>query len=256
MPAQDILTLPAPPADVRLSYGSEPQQFGELRLPKSGSSHPLVMNLHGGFWRSSYTLAHAGHLCAALTAKGAASWNLEYRRVGNPGGGWPGSFEDIRNGFRFITQAGAKYDLDPARILVMGHSAGGQLALCLAAHEPSVKRAVSLAGVVDLGEAWELHLGDDAVVGFLGGTPKQVPDHYEEADPLGLHLKATQWLVHGAADDVVPASLSRNYAETKKGRGEDVHYLEIASAGHLDLIDPRSSAWPKVEATILHLLNS
>ena len=256
MSEQDILTLPAPPADFRLSYGGDPQQFGELRIPKSGRSHPLVVNLHGGYWRSRYTLAHSGHVCAALTAKGAASWNLEYRRVGNPGGGWPGSFEDVRNGFRFITQAREQYDLDLARIVVMGHSAGGQLALCLAAHEPSLRRVVSLSGVVELAEAFELHLGDDAVVEFLGGTPKQVPDHYEEADPLRLQLKATQWLVHGATDDVVPASLSRDYTQTKKGRGEDVHYLEIGSANHFDLIDPRSSAWPRVEATILHLLNS
>jgi dipeptidyl aminopeptidase/acylaminoacyl peptidase len=137
----------------------------------------------------------------------------------------------------------------------MGHSAGGQLALCLAGHEPSVKAVISLAGVVDLQRAWEEHLSDDAVVAFLGGKPKDVPEHYQEADPMQLKIgSATQWLIHGAADSVVPPPFSRNYAEQKKKRGEDVHYLEISTAGHYELIDPHSNAWPKVESTVLHLL--
>src|SRR5881398_4164761 len=93
MPSDDILTLPAPPADARLAYGTDPNQFGELRLPKSGGPFPVVMNIHGGFWRAKYDLAHNGHLCAALTARGISTWNVEYRRVGNKGGGWPRSEE-------------------------------------------------------------------------------------------------------------------------------------------------------------------
>jgi acetyl esterase/lipase len=254
MSSDDILTLPPPPADAHLPYGTDPIQFGELRLPKTKSPFPVVMNLHGGFWRAKYDLAHNGHLCAALTAKGLATWNVEYRRVGNKGGGWPASFEDIRSAYRFLSQLAPKYGLDTARTVVMGHSAGGQLALCLAGHEPSLKRVISLAGVVDLRQAWELHLSNNAVVDFLGGTPKDVPEHYREADPMELKIpQATQWLIHGAADDVVPPPFSRNYAEEKKPRGEDVHYLEISIAGHYDLIDPRSTAWPKVENTALHL---
>ena len=213
------------------------------------------MNIHGGFWRSKYNLGHAGHLCAELTAKGLATWNIEYRRVGNPGGGWPGTFEDIANAYRFLPQIAKRYDLDTTRVVVMGHSAGGQLALCLAGHEPSVKAVISLAGVVDLQRAWEEHLSDDAVVAFLGGKPKDVPEHYQEADPMQLKIgSATQWLIHGAADSVVPPPFSRNYAEQKKKRGEDVHYLEISTAGHYELIDPHSNAWPKVESTVFHLL--
>jgi len=256
MRSDDILTLAAPPADVRLAYGSDPNQFGELRLPKSPAPFPIVMSIHGGFWRAKYDLQHIGHLCAALTAKGLATWNVEYRRAGNKGGGWPGTFEDIARASRFLPQIAKRYNFDPARTLVIGHSAGGQLALCLAAHEPSIKRVISLAGVVDVQQAWELHLSDDAVVEFLGGKPKDVPEHYHEADPMQLSIKATQWLVHGAADDVVPPLFSRHYAEEKKRRGEDVHYLELSTAGHFDLIDPRSSAWSKVENTILHLMQS
>jgi acetyl esterase/lipase len=251
MPFQDT---PPPPASTRLAYGSDPNQFGELRVPNTKGPFPVVMNIHGGYWRAKYGLADAGSLCAALTAKGLATWNVEYRRVGHPGGGWPSTFEDIRRAYRFLSQIAQKYNLDIGRSLVMGHSAGGQLALCLAGHESSVKKVVSLAGLVDLQQAYELHLGDNAVVEFLAGAPKEVPEHYHEADPMQLKIIATQWLIHGAPDDTVPASLSRSYTEKKKAQGEDVHYLEIATASHSDLLDPHSAAWPKVESTILHLL--
>jgi acetyl esterase/lipase len=256
MASEDILKLAPPPADARLAYGTDPNQFGEIRVPKTKGPFPLVMNIHGGFWRAKYDLTHAGHLCAALTAKGLSTWNVEYRRVGDPGGGWPGTFEDVRNAYRFVPQLAKRFNFDSSKVLVMGHSAGGQLALCLAAHEPSLKRVVSLAGVVDLQQAWELHLSNDAVVDFLGGKPSEVPEHYREADPMQLSIPhaTTQWLIHGAEDDVVPSYLSRNYAEQKKKRGEEVHYLEISTAGHFDLIDPRSKAWPRVENTVLHEL--
>jgi acetyl esterase/lipase len=255
MSANDILTLAPPPADARLTYGSDPNQFVELRMPKTGGPFPVVMNIHGGYWRAKYDLKHAGHLCAALTGKGLATWNIEYRRVGNAGGGWPGTFEDVRSAYRSIAPAAKRYNLDASKVVVMGHSAGGQLALYLAGHEPAVTRVVSLAGVVDLQQAWELHLSDDAVVDVLGGNPHAVPERYRDADPMQLKISsATQWLIHGAADDTVPPYLSRNYTEQKKRRGENVHYLEISTAGHFDVIDPRSTAWPKVEGTVLHLV--
>jgi acetyl esterase/lipase len=255
MSSEDILTIPPPQADARLSYGSDPSQFGELRVPKTGGPFPVLISIHGGYWRAKYDLAYMGHLCAALTGKGLATWNLEYRRVGNAGGGWPGTFEDVRNGYRFVSQIAKRYNLDSTKWAALGHSAGGQLALCLAGHEPSVKRVISLAGVVDLQQAWELHLSDNAVVGFLGGEPAAVPEHYHEADPMQLKIsQATQWLIHGASDDTVPPFLSRNYTEQKKTRGENVHYLEISTAGHFDLVDPRSTAWPKIEGTVMHLL--
>jgi len=257
MSSDSILTLPPPPADARVRYGSDPNQFGEIRLPKGKGPFPLVMNIHGGFWRAKYGLAHAGHLCAALTAKGLATWNIEYRRVGNPGGGWPGTFEDVRDAYRFLPQLAKRYRGDTDKVVVMGHSAGAQLALCLASHEASLKRVVSLAGVLDLQQAWYLHLSDNAVVEFLGGKPTEVPDRYRAADPMqsAIDHSTTQWLIHGAGDDVVPSTFSRNYAQQKKTKGEDVHYLEISTAGHFDLIDPRSQAWPKVQDTVFHLLD-
>lgn len=261
--SDDLLSLPAPPADARIAYGPDPNQFLDLRLPgneKNRTPTPLVINIHGGYWRAKYNLDHAGHLCAALTAKGMATANLEYRRVGNDGGAWPGTFADIRSAYSFLLQSALRHNFDPQKIAVMGHSAGGQLALCLAAHEPSLTRAVSLAGVVDLQRAYRLHLSNDAVVEFLRGTPTEVPDHYREADPMQLSIpQARQWLVHGAVDDIVPADFSRDYVAAKqkrtgKEKKEEVRLLEIPSAGHFDLIDPRSQAWKEIEVLVLQLM--
>jgi len=253
--SEDILTLPPPPADHRLAYGTDPNQFGDLRLPRGKGPFPAVMSIHGGYWRAKYDLLHTGHLCAGFSQKGCATWNVEYRRVGNPGGGWPGTFEDIANAYRFLPQIAKSYNLDPYRIVVLGHSAGGQLALCLAGHEPSVKRVVSLAGIVDLQRAFDLHLSNDAVVEFLGGKPADVADHYHEADPTNLPIpQARQTLIHGSADDVVPPAFSRDYVEKKKKRKEDAALMEIPEADHFAMIDTRSAAWPQIEARVLELL--
>jgi acetyl esterase/lipase len=252
--SDDILSLAAPKADARLAYGSDANQFVDLRVPQGKGPHALAINIHGGFWRAKYDLGHAGHLCAALTAKGIATANVEYRRVGNAGGGWPGTFADVRAAYQFLVQPSnrnARKEFDARRVVVMGHSAGGQLALCLAAHEAGVKAVISLAGVVDLQRAYALHLSNDAVVEFLGGTPAEVGDHYKEADPMKLAVGARQWLVHGAADDVVPVGFSRDYVGAKQKMKEDVRLVEIAGAGHFELVDPRSGAWKDVERVVV-----
>jgi acetyl esterase/lipase len=260
--SDDILTQPPPPADARLTYGPDPNQFLDLRFPSSKKNNtapmPLVINIHGGFWRAKYDLLHTGHLCAALTAKGFATANVEYRRVGNAGGAWPGTFADIRAAYHFLLQNAATRRLDTNRVVIIGHSAGGQLALCLAAHEPTVTRVVSLAGVVDLQRAYQLHLSNDAVVEFLGGKPGEVPDHYCEADPMELSIpQARQRLIHGSEDEIVPPMFSTDYVASKQKRSskekEDSQLVAISGATHFDLIDPRSQAWKHVEETVLDL---
>ena len=252
MSAEDILSRPQPPPDERVAYGADPNQYLEVRLPRAKGPHSVLLNIHGGYWRSRYDLTHAGHLCEALRAAGVATFNIEYRRVGNHGGGWPGSFEDIRSAWRFVQQEHSRFHLDPDRLVVMGHSAGGQLALCLAAHETSVRRAISLAGVVDLKKGYALHLSNDAVAEFLGGKPEAVPEHYREADPMELHIPhVRQWLLHGKEDNTVPPEFSRDYVRQKKQAGEPVELLEIPHAGHFELIDPGSEAFQQVRKTVL-----
>jgi acetyl esterase/lipase len=247
----DILSLTAPKADARAAYGRDENQFVDLRLPKGKVPHALAICIHGGFWRAKYDLGYAGHLYAALTAKGIATVNVEYRRVGNAGGGWPGTFADVRAAYQFLLQNARKYEFDARRVVVIGHSAGGQLGLCLAAHETGVKAVISLAGVVDLQRAYALHLSNNAVVEFLGGTPAEVGDHYREADPMKLGIGAQQRLVHGAEDDVVPPAFSRDYVSAKRKAKEDARLVEIAGAGHFEVVDPRAGAWGDVERVVM-----
>lgn len=258
---EDILSKPQPPPDERVPYGADPNQFVDVRLLPAKGPHPVLINIHGGFWRAKYDLTHAGHLCEAVRGSGVATFNVEYRRVGNEGGGWPGTFADIRAAFRFVRQS-SRFNLNVDRLVVMGHSAGGQLALCLAAHESSLANVISLAGVVDLKKAFALHLSNDAVVDFLGGKPDAVPEHYREADPMELSVsRARQWLLHGREDDTVPPDFSRDYMKYKTSaksapgeKNERVELLDIAHAGHFELIDPASEAFKQVTATVLAAL--
>ena len=250
MQSEDILSKKPPEPDLRMPYGRDTNQFIDVRVPAGPGPHPVVFFIHGGYWRAKYDLTHAGHLCDALKKAGIATWNVEYRRVGNPGGGWPGTFDDLRNAYRALYghQDDMLVKLDLTRLCVAGHSAGGQLALCLAAHEPAIKRVLSLAGVLDLRRAWELHLSHDAVVEFLGGKPSDVPEHYREASPAERPIPNTiQKLVHGTADDAVPYEISRNYAEKKKKSGENVELITLPQTGHFESIDPSSTMWPKIE---------
>ncbi|MGB8582526.1 MAG: prolyl oligopeptidase family serine peptidase [Candidatus Sulfotelmatobacter sp.] len=234
-----------------MAYGSDQNQFVDLRIPKSKGQHPLAMCIHGGYWRARYDLEYLGHLCGALTSKGIATANVEYRRVGNAGGGWPATFSDIRSAYQLLMQKAQLYHFDAQRVIVLGHSAGAQLALCLAAHEGGLTGTISLAGVIDLQRAYELHLSNNAVVEFLGGTPTEVADHYREADPMKLAIRGLQCVIHGVADDIVPPSLSKDYVSAKLKAKEDVRLMMIPDAGHFEIVDPRSGAWATVENVLV-----
>ena len=128
------------------------------------------------------------------------------------------------------------------------------MALALAAHHNSMPAVVSLAGVVNLRRAWELHLSNDAVADFLGGPPERVPDHYHEASPAELDIHCKQLLIHGSDDDIVPVAMSRDYAKQKKQKTQNVTLLEIPKAGHFEIVDPESKIWPQVEKAVIGLL--
>jgi acetyl esterase/lipase len=249
MQAQSILELAPPKADARLTYGADPNQFGDLRMPLDKGPHPVVMFIHGGFWRSAYDLGHAGHVCAALRKAGAATWNIEYRRVGNAGGGWPGTFDDVLRAAEYIKTLGTKYAVDLTRVTVAGHSAGGHLALWLAAKRHiELHASVSLAGVSDLRRAWDLQLSGGIVGQLLGGSPKEVPERYSAASPIEmLPISVPQRLIHGTEDDIVPFAMSEHFAKVSK----NAQLVPLSGAGHFELIDPRSKEWSTVKKTIL-----
>jgi acetyl esterase/lipase len=263
---KDIEKLPRPPADHRIFYGGDPSQFGDLRLPKGGGPHPVVVVIHGGCWYSEYDLNHLASFCDSLTRLGVATWSLEYRRIGNAGGGWPGTFEDVAQGTDYLRVLARTYPLDLRRVVAVGHSAGGQLALWLAArarlpkdsplHSPDplpLRGVVSLAGITDL-RRYRPNCGD-AVTKLLGGSPQEVAVRYEQTSPAELlPLKIPQRLIHGAQDKIVPVDLSKAYEAAARAGGGDVRLTIIPGAGHFELISPQSSAWPAVEQSVLSLL--
>jgi dipeptidyl aminopeptidase/acylaminoacyl peptidase len=240
---RDITEVPPIPADERIAYGKDANQFFDVWRP-GGKPMGAAVVIHGGFWRAKYDLSHASHMCAAFARGGFATANLEYRRVGNPGGGWPGTFEDVVAGFK----AAAKF-LAAEKTIVIGHSAGGHLALRLASEALSVDGVVALAPLADLRVAYKLHLSKDAVVEFLGGIPEEIPAVYDNACPSQHASRVRRVLIHGVNDDIVPMQLSVNYVEARSREMERVS-LFPAGADHFALIDPESAAWPVVMETV------
>jgi acetyl esterase/lipase len=233
-----ILDLQPVRHDLRSFYGPEPHQFGDLRIPTGAGPFPVVVMIHGGFWSAAYDLEHTGHLCAALTAHGVVTWSLEYRRIGNRGGGWPGTFNDVSDGFEHLAALRSRFLLNLDAVVAMGHSAGGQLALWLAAEKRGrLRGVVSLAGVADLRRAWELRLSGGVVERLLGGAPDKVPDRYRAASPIEhLPLGLPQRICHGTGDNIVPFEISRRYAERA---GAEAKLVPLERAGHFELIYPR-----------------
>ena len=251
------MTLPAPPYDHKIAYGDDAFQFGYLRLPKSAApQHPVAIVIHGGFWRAAFDLEHSGHMCAALTQAGIATWSLEYRRIGQQGGGWPGTCEDVLRGAAHLKTLALRFPLNASRVLAIGHSAGGQLALWLAAQKkPRLRGVVSLAGVSDLARAWELKLSNAVVGDFMGGGPVELAGAYKRASPIEcVPLGVPTRLVHGDRDDVVPLEISQRFVAAAVKAGDDSRLATLPGADHFAVIDPRSAEWSVVEKTVLELI--
>lgn len=254
----DVLRRPTPPPDVTVRYGPGPEHVADVRWPTSGHAGPsggapLVVVIHGGFWRAEYDRRHTGPQCHGLAGAGFVVAAIEYRRTGQPGGGWPGTFDDVAAaldavpGLVATAAAGAGRRVDPGRTVLVGHSAGGQLAAWAAlTPRPGIVGAVSLAGVLDLARAAELGLdpapGGPAVQALLGGPPDAVPHRYAAADPSRLPPPAIPVVaMHGDADTVVPPDLSARYARVT---GQPL--VLLPGAGHFGPIDPTASCWPDV----------
>ncbi|HZR44539.1 MAG TPA: alpha/beta hydrolase [Ktedonobacteraceae bacterium] len=253
---------------LRFAYGAESLQFGDLYLPQGSGPHPVVILIHGGFWRAAYGLSLMQGLAEDLVQNNIAAWNIEYRRVGDAGGGWPGTLEDVACAADHLVRLAPAYALDLTRVVPVGHSAGGQLALWLAArsrlpktgqlavNEPplSLVGAVSLAGASDLRLVWHLNLGHGAARDFLGGSPDKVPARYAIASPAALlPLGIPQVLIHGKKDDIVPLTVSQQYAQQAALVGDRVTLIELPGADHFTLIDRASTAWRRTVVEIQQL---
>jgi len=268
MSAADALALPQPAADHRISYGDERLQFGELRLPEGEGPHPVAIVIHGGCWLAEYDLGYISGLADILTDSGVATWSIEYRRVGDDGGGWPGTFQDVADAVDFLPLIAADFNLNLDRVAAVGHSAGGQLALWLAGRkwldgaDPlrgeaplSLNGVVALAGITDLA-AYAAPDGCGAVVPeLLGGDPTDFADRLGRGSPIVMvPFGITQILIIGDLDPIVPKSQAISFAEAARKMGDEVEVIEVAGAGHFELVDPANPAFATVHSAVLRAL--
>lgn len=258
MEDRDVLTRKSELPDAVLRYGGHRDAVIDVHLPArnvpSGnpSPSPLIVLIHGGFWHADHDRTHMRPLANALAADGFVVASPEYRRVGGTGelaGGWPTTFDDISAVMESLAGLIDGLGIEVGRTTVMGFSAGGHLALWLANEPHPIDRVIGLAPVGDLHAAAEAHLGDDAVPAFLGGSPSQVPDRYDAADPatrFAHEPRCDVVVIHGVDDDVVPIDNTRGLG----ARHPFVVIHEVEGVEHFALIDPLSPAWPVVRAAL------
>jgi acetyl esterase/lipase len=235
----------------RVPYGDDPSQFGELTLP-SGTPRGVVVVIHGGFWKAAYDLSLGRPLAADLVARGWATLNLEYRRVGPPGttgggGGVPSTLDDVAAGIDALAGVAG---LDLATVVTLGHSAGGHLAAWAASRDRferwaggvEVTAVVAQAGVLDLRAAHRAGLGGGAVAAFLDHAPG--PDD-DPVDPRRqLPLDVPLWCVHGRDDDLVPITQSEEYVAAATAAGARAELFAV-EGDHFAVIDVRDAAWAR-----------
>lgn len=237
-----------------IAYGPSESQEADLYVPTT-TRPAVVCLLHGGFWRMPYGREEFGPVARDLASRGLAVWNMEYRRLGAPSGGWPGTFHDVAAGIDHLASVVAEgAELDLSRVIVVGHSAGGHLALWSAARgrTQSILRgptrvqpaaAAGLAAVVDLARSFTLNAGNGAVRELLAGSPSEHPARYAAASPMALlPLGVHHLIVHGAADEALPIETARDYVRAAVAAGDSIQFSELPHAGHMDYLDPSSEA--------------
>jgi len=262
-----VAALPSRPPDHKIAYGSAPQQFGHLRLPKGSGPHPVVIFIHGGCYLAQYSIAHAGPLEQALADLGYAVWSIEYRRVGDPGGGWPGTFQDIAKAADYLMPLAKEYPLDLKRVVASGHSAGGNSALWLAGRARIakdsplyVRDSLPIAGVLALapaGDFLDMHAKDGCggvMEPLMGGSPAAVADRYAAASPGQLLPTGVPQILIIGGRDTSFASFGRSFVELARKKGETrLRAVEIPEAGHFDVIAPSTPAWKVVVRELAQL---
>jgi len=268
MTVEDLLSLAPTPADHVIAYGEHPLQFGQLRLPEREGLHPVIIIIHGGCWLSQYDLHHISPLATALTKEGFATWSLEYRRVGNEGGGWPNTFCDVARGADYLRELVKTYPLDLNRVITLGHSAGGHLALWLAARHKlprtsplyadnplTVHGVISLAGVGDLSRPEYQKLCGGVVPKLMGGNPSTVAARYAHGSPVELlPLGVPQILVQGAGDTTVSPASAQAYHDAARKSGDEVQLVMIQQAGHFEVVVPTTDSYREVQKALCSLM--
>ncbi len=239
----------------RYSYGPEPSQCADLHRPKGDGPHPVAVVIHGGYWQASYGKLITRPLCIDLARRGWAAWNIEYRRIGRgQGGGWPATFADVAAGIDHLAAVG-DLTLDLADLTVIGHSAGGQLALWAGSRPdlldttPGSKPVLSATRVIALAPVTDLRRAGDTAHALIGGTPEEVPDRYTQSNPIQqAPLGVPVLLSHPRDDRTVSVKGSRAYAQAALASGADVTLLEPAGIDHSDITNPTSDGWKEVAA--------
>ena len=237
-----------------IRYGSAASQEADIYVPDERHA-PVVCLVHGGFWRIPYGREQLDAIARNLVSRRFAVWNLGYRRIGELGGGWPGTLHDVATGIDHLAALKVeRADLDLSRVIVAGHSAGGQLALWASARHtvptapdvPTRVRVIACAGLaaaLDLATLFAIGAGNGAVGELLEGSPLEQPGRYAAASPVELlPLGAPQLIVHGAADDALPVQIARDYVRAAAAAGDRVQFYELPRAGHMDYLDPNSEA--------------
>ncbi|MES2885842.1 MAG: alpha/beta hydrolase [Pseudomonadota bacterium] len=254
---KEVAAIPQPPAGEKISYGEAPQQFGELRMPDGKGPFPVAVLIHGGCWLAAYDYQYINPLAAALTAQGIATWTIEYRRLGDAGGGWPNTLLDVAKATDHLRVIAKTHAIDPKRVISMGHSAGGQLALWLGARHKLtrksdlfVKKPLALKGVVGLAPITDLasyRVGppdscNASVDQLIGGSPEQHGGRYAQASPLALQpLGLPQRLVQGGKDPIVSLAAVSAYAAAAGKAGDDASVIADETLGHFDPAVPHTA---------------
>jgi acetyl esterase/lipase len=261
----DVPVAVGAPQPISVRYGEHPDQVADVFVPSSEPTGTLLIVLHGGFWRASVNRDYVLPMAAALASEGHSVVVPEFRRVGQSGGGWPGTLDDValavdRGPALHRQLRGNRPEI--RALVVVGHSSGGHLAAWSAARSllpegvawarsaPAVTGAVCLSGAVDLGLAHELGLGEDAASEFLGGGPAELPERYALADPARLRPAVPVVLLHPEQDPIVPIDLARAYVSAGSASGADVTLQELPGDDHFEATDPKSASWPQVVAAI------
>jgi acetyl esterase/lipase len=250
----------------RIPYGSDPLQFGDLRIPSGPGPYPVAVVIHGGCWTNFFGLDLMDDMSDTLTAAGVATWNIEYRRIGDPGAGFPGTLTDVGMAVDKLRDLAPTYDLDLERVITVGHSAGGHLGFWVGARhrlpaghllrgaEPlPLSAAVALAGILNLVESLEHDVCIDYAEVLMHGTPDEIPELYAVASPSELlPLGLRQTLIYGTEDPIVPLAMSDHYRDAARAAGDhQVSLQKVQGADHFDVIDPTSPKWPQVFERIL-----